>query len=131
MDQYLILPASVNHASNNLKNLFELPVVFYALCAVLLVSQSVDAVYLYCAWAFVGLRVLHSLIHCTVNIVRDSWRISFPARAVVHGGQAGVVRFLIPGRSRASCAGRPRHRCYRAGTAPMASRHLLQPAEIS
>lgn len=40
MDQYLILPASVNHASNNLKNLFELPVVFYALCAVLLVSQS-------------------------------------------------------------------------------------------
>ena len=63
------LPASVNHASNNLKNLFELPVVFYALCAFLLVSQNVDEVFLYSAWAFWALRVLHSLIHCTVNIV--------------------------------------------------------------
>lgn len=63
------LPASINNASNNLKNLFELPVVFYALCAVLLVTQNVDGVFLYSAWAFWGLRVLHSLVHCTVNIV--------------------------------------------------------------
>lgn len=63
------LPESINNASNNLKNLFELPVVFYALCVVLLVSQTIDALYLNCAWAFFALRVLHSLIHCTVNIV--------------------------------------------------------------
>ena len=63
------IPANINSASHNLKNLFELPVVFYALCAFLLLSQQVDEVYLYAAWAFSGLRVLHSLIHCTVNIV--------------------------------------------------------------
>ena len=63
------LPASINNSSNNLKNLFELPVVFYVLCAFLLLSKKVDEVFLYSAWAFVGLRAIHSLIHCTVNIV--------------------------------------------------------------
>lgn len=64
------LPAHINNSSNNLKNLFELPVVFYALCAFLLATHRVDAIYLYAAWAYVGLRVLHSLVHCTVNIVK-------------------------------------------------------------
>jgi hypothetical protein len=38
-----LLPATVNNASNNLKNLFELPVLFYVLCVLLLVMQRVDA----------------------------------------------------------------------------------------
>jgi hypothetical protein len=63
------LPAYINNSSNNLKNLFELPVVFYALCAFLLLSQKVDAVFLYSAWAYAGLRATHSLVHCTVNVV--------------------------------------------------------------
>lgn len=64
------LPASVNNSSNNLKNLFELPVIFYALCAYLFITHHVDAVYVYAAWAFVCLRTLHSLVHCTTNIVK-------------------------------------------------------------
>lgn len=64
------LPASVNNSSNNLKNLFELPVVFYALCAYLFITHHVDAVYVYAAWIFVCMRVLHSLVHCTTNIVK-------------------------------------------------------------
>lgn len=63
------LPAPINQASNNLKNLFELPVVFYALCALLVVAARVDTLYLQAAWVFVGLRAAHSLVHCTVNIV--------------------------------------------------------------
>lgn len=63
------LPEAVNRPSNNLKNLFELPVLFYALCGLLLVAGQVDSTYLLLAWSFVGLRSLHSLIHCTVNIV--------------------------------------------------------------
>lgn len=63
------LPAAINYASNNLKNLFELPVVFYALCALLLVTQRVDATYVQAAWAFVALRGVHSLVHCTINVV--------------------------------------------------------------
>ena len=63
------LPEAVNRAANNFRNLFELPVVFYAICLLLVATQTSDAVYVNLAWGYVALRVAHSLIHCTVNIV--------------------------------------------------------------
>ena len=63
------LPETVNYPANNLKNLFELPVLFYGLCLYLYVTQNVDMAYLIAAWAFFAFRVLHSLVHCTSNIV--------------------------------------------------------------
>ncbi len=64
-----LMPDSVSYPAYNLANLFELPVVFYALCLYLFVTGSVDAVYVAAAWAFFGLRVLHSIVHCTFNRV--------------------------------------------------------------
>ena len=64
-----LIPEPVARASNNLKNLFELPVLFYALCLYLYVTASVDAVAVACGWAFLGLRALHSVVHCGSNIV--------------------------------------------------------------
>lgn len=64
-----IIPSSVNSPANNLKNLFEIPVLFYALALIAHLSASVDAVLVNSAWAFVGLRALHSIIQCTVNKV--------------------------------------------------------------
>ena len=64
-----ILPEEVSYPSNNLKNLFELPVIFYALCVYLYVTGQVDELYIMAAWVFFGLRFLHSLIQCTVNVV--------------------------------------------------------------
>jgi len=64
-----IIPEEVSYSSNNLKNLFELPVVFYALCLYLYTAGQVDQIYVIAAWTFFGLRVVHSLIQCTVNIV--------------------------------------------------------------
>ncbi len=56
-------------ASDNFRNLFELPVLFYA--GVLLAAHLdvVDAAALALAWAFVGLRAVHSVVHCTYNHV--------------------------------------------------------------
>jgi hypothetical protein len=62
-------PPAVSTPSDNLKNLFELPTVFYALCLYLFVTGQVDAAYLALAWIFFGFRVLHSAVHCTVNII--------------------------------------------------------------
>jgi hypothetical protein len=62
-------PPSVSNPSDNLKNLFELPVLFYALCLFLFVTQQVDALHVGAAWVFVGFRVLHSAVHCTFNLV--------------------------------------------------------------
>jgi hypothetical protein len=62
-------PPEVSNPSDNLKNLFEIPVLFYALALYLFVTNQVDAVYVGAAWVFVGFRILHSAVHCTINIV--------------------------------------------------------------
>jgi len=56
-------------ASNNLKNLFEVPILFYlaAMIAMLLMIQ--DDLLVWLAWGFVILRVVHSAIHCSYNRV--------------------------------------------------------------
>ena len=64
-----LLPEDVALPANNLRNLLELPVLFYALCLYLYVTGSADGLYVAAAWAFVALRCVHSVIHCTVNIV--------------------------------------------------------------
>ena len=64
-----ITPRSVRTPSDNLRNLFELPVLFYALAIYLYVTNQVDQAYLVAAWVFVAFRVLHSAVHCTANIV--------------------------------------------------------------
>ena len=43
--------------------------VFYALALYLFVTQQVDATYVGAAWSFVAFRVLHSAVHCSINIV--------------------------------------------------------------
>jgi hypothetical protein len=62
-------PADVSNPSDNLKNLFEIPVLFYVLVLYLYVTKQVDALYVTSAWVFVAFRVLHSAVHCTINIV--------------------------------------------------------------
>ena len=63
------LPDAVNYSAYNLRNLFELPVLFYGVCLYLFVTDNVDAFYVVAAWAFFGLRALHSIVHCTSNRV--------------------------------------------------------------
>ena len=60
---------SDTRASDNFRNLFELPVLFYA--GVLLAAHIgvSDMVSLALAWAFVGLRAVRSAVHCTFNHV--------------------------------------------------------------
>jgi hypothetical protein len=64
-----ISPPSVANPSDNLKNLLELPTLFYAVVLYLFVTNGVDLGYWVAAWIFAAFRVLHSAVHCTVNIV--------------------------------------------------------------
>ena len=65
------LPSSAaqitKQADRNLINLFEFPILFYAICVVLYVSGKVDAFFILLAYWFVGLRVAHSLYHIFIN----------------------------------------------------------------
>ncbi len=64
-----ISPPSVSNPSDNLKNLFEIPIIFYALVLYLFVTNQVDSMYVNAAWIFVVFRGLHSAVHCTFNLV--------------------------------------------------------------
>jgi len=56
-------------ASDNFSNLFEVPVLFYALVLATLASGIADPALVVLAWTFVGLRAVHSTIQCTYNRV--------------------------------------------------------------
>lgn len=62
-------PPAIQNPANNFSNLLELPLIFYVVCFYLYSVQQVDAFYMGCAWAFVALRAVHSLIQCTFNRV--------------------------------------------------------------
>jgi hypothetical protein len=64
-----ISPAAVANPSDNLKNLLELPTLFYGLILYLFVTNNVDSVNLIAAWIFAAFRIVHSAVHCTINIV--------------------------------------------------------------
>ncbi len=56
--------------SNNFKNQFEMPVLFYAVCAFTILARRVDLLMVGLAWAFVATRLVHAFIHLTNNVVR-------------------------------------------------------------
>lgn len=64
-----ISPPAVANPSDNLKNLFEIPTLFYAVILYLYATGQVDLEYCVAAWVFAIFRILHSAVHCTVNIV--------------------------------------------------------------
>lgn len=62
-DDYVAAPA------NCLRNMTEVPVLFYALCGFIAIMQLNDALYVALAWLFVSLRTVHAFIHCGYNKV--------------------------------------------------------------
>lgn len=61
--------------ANSYKNQFELPVLFYAVCAFALITRYVDPVMLVLASLFVLTRVAHAAVHIGSNVV--IWRGSY------------------------------------------------------
>ena len=64
-----ITPDAIRNPSDNLKNLFEVPILFYGMVFYLYTTEKVDIAYLRAAWIFVVLRCIHSVIHSTFNNV--------------------------------------------------------------
>jgi hypothetical protein len=64
-----LLPSEVRRIADNYNHLFEQPTLFYAVCLTIAVAGHVDAWAVNLAWAFVAIRVVHSLVQSTANIV--------------------------------------------------------------
>jgi hypothetical protein len=67
-----VWPKRILQLQNAYQNQFELPVLFYALVALALVTRKADLLFVVMAWMFVGSRLVHAAIHVTSNKV--SWR---------------------------------------------------------
>lgn len=65
----LDLPPNIMNVSDNYNHLMEQPTIFYALVFYVYLSGAENPLNIALAWAYVGLRVVHSLIQNTANIV--------------------------------------------------------------
>jgi hypothetical protein len=63
------LPSRVEAVSDNYNHLFEAPTAFYAIAFAVVLLGLADPLHAACAWAFVVLRVVHSLVQATFNRV--------------------------------------------------------------
>jgi len=61
------VPYYVSIPNRNYMNLLELPVLFYVICLLFYVTDGVSPVVAQMAWAYVALRVVHSIIHLSYN----------------------------------------------------------------
>jgi hypothetical protein len=64
-----VLPDRVNWKSHNYTHLMEQPTIFYATVIILGVIGAGEGINLTLAWAYVGLRIAHSLVQATWNRV--------------------------------------------------------------
>ena len=55
--------------SHNYNHLMEQPTLFYAIAITLALMDMGGGINYWLAWGYVGFRVVHSLIQCTINIV--------------------------------------------------------------
>jgi len=61
------LPVEVQWKAKNYNHLHEAPTVFYAVALVLAIIGQGDGMNMWLGWAYVALRVLHSLVQAIVN----------------------------------------------------------------
>jgi len=78
-----VLPEEIQYPAYNLRNLLELPIIFYAMCLYLFVTANVDALYVTAAWSYVGLRAVHSVVQCTTNIVMRRFAVYMASSLVL------------------------------------------------
>ena len=64
-----VLPPRVQWKAHNYNHLHEAPTVFYAIAIVLAITGQGDGLNAGLGWAYVGVRIVHSLVQATVNKV--------------------------------------------------------------
>lgn len=88
------LPSSARQVADNYNHLMEQPTIFYALVFVIVLAGLTDGLYVQLAWAYVVLRLVHTLIQCTVNIVNVRFAV-FALSTVVLMAMAGRAALAI------------------------------------
>jgi hypothetical protein len=65
----LVLPAEVSRVADNYNHLHEQPTIFYAVALAAQLAGATDGASVGLAWAYVALRVVHSFVQATRNVI--------------------------------------------------------------
>jgi hypothetical protein len=68
-DLNAVLPPQVRWKADNYNHLMEQPTLFYAVSLVLALAGAGDRLNVGLAWAYVALRVIHSLVQALANVI--------------------------------------------------------------
>jgi len=68
-------PEKLRIHSRHVSNLFEVPVLFYAITLIAHVSGTVSSTAVLLAWLYTALRYAHTFVHLTSNVVLLRFRI--------------------------------------------------------
>ena len=68
-------PEYLRVTARHLTNLLEIPVLFYIGCLLAFVTHQSGALIVGLAWAYVLLRVIHTLVHLGSNVVLTRFRV--------------------------------------------------------
>lgn len=63
------LPPEVRWKADNYNHLLEQPTLFYAVALILAVTNTATELDIWLAWAYVGVRIVHSFVQACVNII--------------------------------------------------------------
>lgn len=80
-----------SRASDNYNHLFELPLLFYTLCAFAVALQKVPDWLVVTAWLFVASRYIHSFIQCGYNKVMHRFSVFLTGFLLLVGMWIGFV----------------------------------------
>jgi hypothetical protein len=89
------LPPEVRWKADNYNHLMEQPTIFYAIALALALMDQGAGLNLTLAWAYVGLRVVHSLVQATWNKIEVRFSIFALSSLVLMGLIFNAVRALI------------------------------------
>jgi hypothetical protein len=89
------LPPQVRWKADNYNHLMEQPTLFYAVALTLAFVGQGDGLSAWLAWAYVGIRVVHSLVQATTNIIMVRFLIFMVGSVVLVAlaGQAALAVF--------------------------------------
>ena len=85
----------VEMPSNNLRNLVEMPMLFFGLIPLLILSGLDNSIQVALAWAYVVFRAWHSFEHIVTKKVRRRFRVYIASCAVLSAMWIGFVVDLM------------------------------------
>lgn len=91
-------PTRAQQVANNFQNQFELPMLFYAVVAFILITSTNSIVFVILAWVFVVSRIVHAYIHTGSNDVRPrAMALSVGVVALIAMWVIFAIRILASG----------------------------------